>query len=103
MECMHLNGNSLDNRADNLAWGTHTENMNEEKCRINHKKSSAKKEVIQYDLLGNEVARFESVREAARVTGLSDDHIAKCAAGVKYYHTHGGFKWKYNEKAKSTD
>ena len=26
MVCMHLNGNSLDNRAENLAWGTHKDN-----------------------------------------------------------------------------
>lgn len=27
MECRHLNGDPLDNRAVNLAWGTHAENM----------------------------------------------------------------------------
>jgi hypothetical protein len=26
MECRHLNGNSHDNRVENLAWGTHSEN-----------------------------------------------------------------------------
>lgn len=27
MECRHLNGNPGDNRLENLAWGTHVENM----------------------------------------------------------------------------
>lgn len=27
MECRHLNGNKRDNRRDNLAWGTHQENV----------------------------------------------------------------------------
>lgn len=27
MECRHINGDSLDNRSANLAWGTHSENV----------------------------------------------------------------------------
>ena len=27
LECMHLNGNKLDNNIKNLKWGTHQENM----------------------------------------------------------------------------
>lgn len=96
VECMHLNGDSLDNRAENLRWGTHTENMNEKKCKLNHISSSRKKRtVIQQDLEGREVARFPSTREAARQTGLDYKHIAKCAAKKKYYRTHGGFRWEY--------
>lgn len=26
MECRHLNGNPVDNRLENLCWGTHSEN-----------------------------------------------------------------------------
>lgn len=29
MECRHLNGNPSDNRVENLAWGTHRENMHD--------------------------------------------------------------------------
>lgn len=30
MECRHLNGNCLDNRLENLCWGTHEENMKDQ-------------------------------------------------------------------------
>lgn len=30
MECRHLNGNCLDNRLENLCWGTHQENMQDQ-------------------------------------------------------------------------
>lgn len=34
--CRHLNGNSLDNRLVNLAWGTHHENMADRKAHGNY-------------------------------------------------------------------
>ena len=30
MECRHLNGNQLDNRLENICWGTHQENINDQ-------------------------------------------------------------------------
>lgn len=30
MECRHLNGNCLDNRLENLCWGTHKENIQDQ-------------------------------------------------------------------------
>lgn len=30
MECRHLNGNCLDNRLENLCWGTHQENIQDQ-------------------------------------------------------------------------
>jgi hypothetical protein len=34
--CRHLNGNPKDNRIENLAWGTHTENMQDRKAHGNY-------------------------------------------------------------------
>lgn len=46
MECRHLNGNSLDNRLENLAWGTHAENT-EDMVRYG----------VEWDRKGNKNAR----------------------------------------------
>jgi hypothetical protein len=48
--------------------------------------------VVQYDLEMNEIARYYSVTEAAKITGISRQLIG-CAANGKY-KTVGGFKWK---------
>lgn len=94
VECMHLNGNSLDNRAENLAWGTHSQNMREKTCIQSHIMSCRLSiPVIQCDLDGNEIARFPSARNAASRLGLWAAAISECVRGGRY-RTHGGYRWK---------
>lgn len=100
VDCMHLNGNSLDNRPENLAWGTHKQNMNEKTCRKSHVDGCTLSiPVIQCDLNGNEIARFPSARTAARELGLYSTAISECIRGGRY-HTHGGYKWKRADNTK---
>ena len=42
MEVRHLNGQRLDNRADNLAWGTHSENVADTVTHGTHRQASQK-------------------------------------------------------------
>lgn len=93
---MHINGNSLDNRAINLKWGTHKENCNEpdfiestRRARIN------KKEVVQFTLDGIEVARHESIAAAGRAVGVHFMSISRCLNHSDERKTAGGFKWKF--------
>lgn len=98
VDCMHINGDSLDNRAENLMWGTHKQNMNEETCKQSHIDSCPFSiPIIQCDLDGNEIARFPSAKTAARLLGLWSAAISECVRENGRYHTHGGYKWKKAE------
>lgn len=50
------------------------------------KSIKGKKQVIQYDMEGNELMRFISVREAGRYLNLDSSSISKCCKGkIKSY------------------
>lgn len=51
------------------------------------------KAVAQYDMDGNKIAEYESMREAERQTGIHAGNISR--ACLKDHYTTGGFKWKY--------
>ena len=48
--------------------------------------------IVQYDMQGNEIARFESVADASRKLGIPTDGILACISG-EYIQSHG-FVWK---------
>lgn len=56
-------------------------------------KSMKTKAVVQYDLEGNEIQVFESMREAERQTSAKAGNISACCLGLT--QTAGGFVWKY--------
>lgn len=49
--------------------------------------------VIQYDMNGNKIAEYESIREAGRQTNIHAGNISGCC--LEYFNSAGGFKWKY--------
>ncbi len=53
-----------------------------------------KKEVLQYNLNGNLLARYVSASEASRKTGISKTCITRCCRKEREHS--GGFLWKYN-------
>ena len=74
-----------------LTWGYHNE--------ITHQKrklgidNSSNKAIRQYDRDGNFIQEFFSIKEAHRITGISDGAISAVAKGKR--KTAGGFIWKY--------
>jgi len=99
IDCMHINGDSLDNRASNLKWGTHRENCSDpafiEKNRLARPN---KRGVIQYTPDGVEVARYESVADAGRAVRVHCMSISKCANKRDNRKTAAGFMWEFIEK-----
>lgn len=112
IEVMHLNGNSLDNRAENLAWGRHYDNVHEktfvEKQAAAQRKRWAsgeyeyqKKAVIQLAPNGAFVARYDSAWDAQRSTGCNQSDISKYCRGIRKFLV-GGYRWIFEKDYNGT-
>lgn len=55
------------------------------------------KKIQQFDLDGNLINEFNSIREASEKTGIDRKSISNCAKGKKHYNTAKGFKFKIKE------
>lgn len=95
----HIDGNKLNNNANNLEWVTASENT-----KHAHEKGLAKalkgKDnnrivlVVQINKETNrEIKTYYGIREAERETGVYHSNISRCCKGI--VKSAGGFKWEY--------
>lgn len=97
----HIDGNKLNNCAENLEWNTYSENLKHAYSKgLNHwneKKGKAQKKVDMLDKSTGEFIRtFNSVGEAYRYVGAYN-HSAIIDVCVGRRKSCKGYKWRYTE------
>lgn len=108
----HINNDRLDNRASNLRWVTAKENYDDMVKRGRLDTESARQAlkkrrntaVYMLDKDTEKIlAKFDSIREASKTTGVNEHTISAYLSGKPYkgpngkYYRHksvGGYKWK---------
>jgi len=98
LQVNHKDGNTLNNKEDNLEWVTKSENMKHAYEQGLNKKV---RNVLQYEndngVYGNFLAEFISIAEASRETGIQEHEIrASCKKQGGY--TYKKYLWKYKKE-----
>lgn len=86
----HKDENPLNNRVENLEWCTAQYNG-----AYGTRPSKYMTKVEQYNLQGEKIATYESVRDAARAVGCHYTHISHCCGNKGKEKTAKGYIWKY--------
>ena len=89
----HIDGNKLNNKAENLEWVTCAEN-NFHNHKIGLTKGH-KREIIQYDLEMNEICKFDTIKESSKKLSISLSCIKDVLKGKQ--KSSKGFIFKYLE------
>lgn len=96
----HKDENKQNNCVENLEWCTtdYNHNYGNRNKKISDKLTNGKtsKKVFQYDLQGNFIKEWPSVREIQRQLGYSNQNICACCLG-KYKQSYG-YIWSYQSK-----
>ena len=58
------------------------------------------KPILQSDLNGKFIKKFNSIIEASLICNIDQSNISKCCRKIPNYKTCGGYKWKYKESNK---
>lgn len=92
-EVNHINGNKSDNRVENLEWNTSQENTVH--AYKNGLETHYSRKIEQYDLQGNFIKEWDSIRSAGIGIGIADKNIGACCRGKRKLA--GGYIWRYKE------
>lgn len=99
----HKDGNRLNNNLYNLEWCTQKDNLNDpariSKLKIHsikNRNNYLSKPVIRYDMNGSFVAKYSSLHEAERVTGILQNRISQACRKKGAHITCSGSIWRFD-------
>ena len=102
-EVNHINEDKSDNRIENLEWIELRQNRNygERNLKISksnkgRKNNHLKRVVLQLDLNGNLIKKWNCIRDIENSLGFNNSNITNCCKGRA--KTAYGYKWVYNNK-----
>lgn len=90
----HKDENPSNNYFDNLEWCDRAYNNNYGSHNLKIAKSHSK-QIIQYDLQGNIVRKWESATVASRELGFAQSCINWCCLRKPKYNSYKGYIWRY--------
>lgn len=82
-EINHKNGNKTDNRASNLEWCTHGQNLKHAFENGLRNDDVSPKRIIAKNAETGETIEFPSIYKAARFLGISQGNICMCCKGMR--------------------
>ena len=94
----HIDGDTKNNKIENLRWATHSENAKYSYDKGRKKVKTREKKILQYDIEDKFIKEFNSISEAGKKLNINSDAISNCAKGkTKIF---GGYVWKYKKEKK---
>lgn len=94
----HIDGNKMNNMANNLEWVTRKENvLHAQNLGLIPKDAERKdsKKIAQFDKKGNLIQEFDSLKQVERIMGIPVSNLSAVANNYKHHKTAHGFVWKY--------